>query len=52
MRAILVCGTTGEAATLTDAERVELISAVRSEVPAAIPVLAGTGATSADRAAR
>ncbi len=51
MRAILVCGTTGEAATLTDAERVELISAVRSQVPAAVPVLAGTGATTAERAA-
>ena len=51
MRSILVCGTTGEAATLTDAERAELIGAVRAEVPAAIPVLAGTGATSAERAA-
>ena len=51
MRAILVCGTTGEAATLTDAERVELISAVRSQAPAAVPVLAGSGATTAERAA-
>ncbi len=51
MRGILVCGTTGEAATLTDAERAELISAVRAEVPAEVPVLAGTGATAAERAA-
>ncbi len=43
MRAILVSGTTGEAGTLTGAERVRLIRAVRSAVPADIPVLAGTG---------
>ena len=29
MRGVLVCGTTGEAGKLSDAERVELISAVR-----------------------
>jgi dihydrodipicolinate synthase/N-acetylneuraminate lyase len=43
MRAVLVAGTTGEAGTLTDDERVGLIAAVRAAVPAAIPVLAGTG---------
>lgn len=48
MRAILVAGTTGEAGTLTGAERVRLIQAVRSTVPASIPVLAGTGAEEAD----
>ncbi len=51
MRAILVCGTTGEAATLSDAERVELIAAVRAAVPAPVPVLAGTGDADASRAA-
>ena len=51
MRGILVCGTTGEAATLTDDERRELISAVRATVPADVPVLAGTGAPAASRAA-
>lgn len=50
MRSILVYGTTGEAATLTDAERMTLISAVRAAVPAAVPVLAGTGAQSPDGA--
>lgn len=51
MRAVLVCGTTGEAATLTDAERVTLVRAVRAALPAGVPVLAGTGAPSARRAA-
>jgi 4-hydroxy-tetrahydrodipicolinate synthase len=51
MRGVLVCGTTGEAATLTDAERIELIEAVRGALPADIPVIAGTGAADADRAA-
>ena len=52
MRAILVSGSTGEAATLDPAERVELVTAVRAAVPAGVPVLAGTGAPSARQAAR
>lgn len=44
MRAVLVAGTTGEAGTLSQDERVRLIRAVRALVPAEIPVLAGTGA--------
>jgi 4-hydroxy-tetrahydrodipicolinate synthase len=51
MRGILVCGTTGEAATLSDAERAGLIAAVRAAVPPEIPVLAGTGDVAASRAA-
>jgi dihydrodipicolinate synthase/N-acetylneuraminate lyase len=51
VRSVLVCGTTGEAATLTDAERVGLVAAVRAAVPSAIPVIAGTGAATAERAA-
>src|SRR5208282_4845454 len=51
MRAVLACGTTGEAGTLTDDERVQVIRAVRDAVPPGIPVLAGTGATSPARAA-
>jgi 4-hydroxy-tetrahydrodipicolinate synthase len=51
MRAVLACGTTGEAGTLTDAERVEIVRAVRDAIPAGIPVLAGTGAESGERAA-
>ncbi len=51
MRAVLVCGTTGEAATLTEAERATLVGAVRTVLPADVPVLAGTGAPSARQAA-
>jgi len=50
MRAVLACGTTGEAGTLTDAERVEVVRAVRDALPSDVQVLAGTGATSATRA--
>jgi 4-hydroxy-tetrahydrodipicolinate synthase len=46
MRAVLVNGSTGEAGTLTDAERVALIAAVRKAVPAEVPVIAGTGGQS------
>ncbi len=52
MRIVLVAGTTGEAGKLTDGERVGLIRAVRAALPADVPVLAGTGAASADVAAR
>jgi 4-hydroxy-tetrahydrodipicolinate synthase len=50
--AIVVAGTTGEAAALAPEERVELLQAVRDAVPAATPVLAGTGAPSAHQARR
>src|SRR5580692_8012896 len=46
MRAVLVAGTTGEAATLTGPERSALIDAVRRAIPAEVPVIAGTGAPS------
>jgi 4-hydroxy-tetrahydrodipicolinate synthase len=51
VRCILAVGTTGEAATLTAAERDELIAAVRAAVPADVPVLAGTGAATGRQAA-
>ena len=50
MRAVLVAGTTGEAATLTNAERSALITAIRRAIPAGIPVIAGTGAPSTRQA--
>jgi 4-hydroxy-tetrahydrodipicolinate synthase len=46
MAAVLVNGTTGEAGTLTGAERIALIEAVRAAVPDPVPVIAGTGAPS------
>jgi 4-hydroxy-tetrahydrodipicolinate synthase len=50
MRAVLVAGTTGEAGTLTNAERSALIDAIRQAIPAGVPVIAGTGALSARQA--
>jgi 4-hydroxy-tetrahydrodipicolinate synthase len=47
---VLVCGTTAEAATLTEAERVMLIEGVRAALPDSVPVIAGTGAPSARQA--
>jgi 4-hydroxy-tetrahydrodipicolinate synthase len=50
VRAVVVAGSTGEAATLDRGERVELLSAVRKEVADKVPVIAGTGAPSAHQA--
>jgi 4-hydroxy-tetrahydrodipicolinate synthase len=51
VRAVLVSGSTGEAATLADQERTAIIEAVRAAVPASVPVIAGTGAPSPRQAA-
>lgn len=50
VRAVVVAGSTGEAASLSAEERVALLEAVRAAVPAGIPVLQGTGAPSAMQA--
>lgn len=47
---ILVAGTTGEFWTLAAEERLELVAAVRTALPAAVPVMAGIGALDEDRA--
>jgi 4-hydroxy-tetrahydrodipicolinate synthase len=39
--AVLVAGSTGEADALTEAERIDLIAAVRAALPAGVPVIAG-----------
>jgi 4-hydroxy-tetrahydrodipicolinate synthase len=49
--AVLVGGSTGEAATLSGAERRALVEAVRAALPAGVPVIAGTGAPSTGQAA-
>lgn len=49
---VLVAGTTGEFWTLDHDERLTLIAAVRSALPADVPVLAGIGAVDADDALR
>jgi 4-hydroxy-tetrahydrodipicolinate synthase len=48
--AVLVAGTTGEAAALDPDERSDLLIAVRNAVDGRVPVLAGTGAASARQA--
>lgn len=50
--AVVVAGSTGEAAALEPDERAALVRAVRVEVPSAVPVIAGTGAPSARQAVR
>ena len=49
--AVVVAGSTGEAHTLEDDERLRLLEAVRARVDG-VPVLAGTGGTWAGQAAR
>ena len=44
--AVVVSGSTGEAAALSAEERVALLSGVRQTVPDTVPVIAGTGAAS------
>jgi 4-hydroxy-tetrahydrodipicolinate synthase len=51
IRAVVVSGSTGEAATLTAEERVALLTATRKAVPLEVPVVAGTGGPSARQAA-
>jgi 4-hydroxy-tetrahydrodipicolinate synthase len=51
IRAVVVAGSTGEAAALTAEERLTLLTETRKAVPAGIPVVAGTGAPSARQAA-
>jgi 4-hydroxy-tetrahydrodipicolinate synthase len=52
VRAVVVAGSTGEAAALEPDERTELLDAVRAAVGGAVPVIAGTVAPSARQAAR
>ena len=49
--AVVVAGTTGEAAALDAAERTDLVTAIRKAVPTTVPVIAGTGAPDARTAA-
>src|SRR2546421_10267011 len=51
VRAVVVAGTTGEAAALQPAERIALLDAMRPDVPPSVPAIPGTGAPSARQAA-
>ena len=48
--ALLINGTTGESATLTDAEKREIISFAVSEVGGRVPIIAGTGSNDQHKA--
>lgn len=48
--ALLINGTTGESATLTDAEKREIISFAVSEVGGRVPIIAGTGSNDTHKA--
>ena len=48
--AIIVCGTTGEAATMSYAERMAVIEAVVRRVDGRVPVIAGSGANCTETA--
>lgn len=50
IQAVVVAGSTGEAASLSPEERIALLEAVRAAVPAGTPVLQGTGAPSVRQA--
>ncbi|MFO7950929.1 MAG: dihydrodipicolinate synthase family protein [Candidatus Fermentibacteraceae bacterium] len=43
---LLACGCTGEAATLTDGEREDVVSTVMDAAAGRVPVMAGTGTNS------
>ncbi len=47
---ILICGTTGEASTLTDEEHLECIRVAVSRTNKRVPVMAGTGSNHTDHA--
>ena len=48
--ALLVCGTTGEASTLSDAEKKEMISFAVKQAGKRVPVIAGTGSNDTKKA--
>lgn len=48
--AIITCGTTGESATMSDAEREAVIKFTVEKVAGRVPVIAGTGSNNTERA--
>ena len=51
-QAIIVCGTTGESATLSDKEKISLISCAVEHVNKRVPIIAGTGSYDTAHAAK
>lgn len=52
VKALVVCGTTGEAPTLTDREKLKLIACAVESAAGRVPVIAGTGSPCADKMLR
>ncbi len=50
--ALIVCGTTGEASTLTENEKIELISCAKALCRGKMPVIAGAGSNSTETAVK
>lgn len=50
--AIVVCGTTGEASTLTEVEKIQIVSFTSKYIAGRVPVIAGTGCNDTDAAVR
>lgn len=48
--AIITCGTTGESATMSDAEKIDVIKYTVNKVAGRIPVIAGTGSNNTEHA--
>lgn len=51
IRTVVICGTTGEASTLTDNEKLELIRRAKEYVADSMTVIAGTGSNCTEHAA-
>lgn len=49
---VVICGTTGESATLTDSEKLELIRRAKNYVGSSMRIIAGTGSNSTEHAVR
>ena len=47
---IVICGTSGEASTMSHDEQIEVVSACVSHVNGRVPVIAGAGANCTDEA--
>ena len=50
IRTVVICGTTGESATLTDDEKIELFRRCKSYVGETMQIIAGTGSNSTEHA--
>lgn len=50
--ALIVCGTTGEASTLTESEKIDLVACAKEMCKGKMPVIAGAGSNNTDTAVK